>query len=321
MVRVRLILVVLSLCVIVNAQENTFRLTVLAYEWTTTHRTVNFSWPGRADTSCNGSVNMNAYSVGNSTYGSGTTSGSCSTTYTPPSNQSFDIRKPLVYILADTDTTRMVLTCTRNVRWSQCHALNPGQFVARINNGHFEVQALSGKGKEEWIRFDIVQQTTLSGQQPTVLRQSAVGSQEASTPMAAITAPSIEASESTSGTTDFPKRWKSMTSGSIRVLRFEGEYIYGEQILPEAASKAGVFFLMEVKKNGEKYAGKINGRIVRPDGGASCLVTYTTELTNVTKERIEGRSLGPPQNAKIDWATCEFAVPFGWQDFSWIPIK
>jgi hypothetical protein len=321
MKRITLIAVGLALCVTLRAQDNTFRLNVLAYQWTTTHRTVNFSWPGHADTSCSGTVNMNAYSVGNNTYGSGTTSNSCSTTYTPPSNQTFDIRKPVVYILADTDTNRMVLTCTRNVRWSQCQALNPGQFAARMNNGHFEVQALFGKGKEEWVKFDVVQQMALSRQDPATAQQTSSSSQELPTSTTQTAAPSIEAPESANAGSEFPKRWKSMTSGSIRVLRFEGEYIYAEQVLPEAASKAGMFFLLEVKKDGDKYTGKTNGRLVRSDGGASCPVTYATELTNVTKERIEGRGFGPPDNAKIDWQTCEFSLPSSWHEFSWIPVK
>jgi hypothetical protein len=67
--------------------------------------------------------------------------------------------------LADTETARMILTCTRNVLWSQCHALNPGFFMARNDKGHFEVQAVSAKGKEEWVRFDIVQQNAISTQE------------------------------------------------------------------------------------------------------------------------------------------------------------
>jgi hypothetical protein len=43
--------------------------------------------------------------------------------------------------------------------------LNPGGFLARIDNGHFEVQGKSPKGKEEWVKFDIAQQTALSNQQ------------------------------------------------------------------------------------------------------------------------------------------------------------
>src|ERR1022692_1600683 len=139
-----LILAVLLFGPLLRAQENTFRLTVLSYQWTTTHKTLTFSWPGYANTSCAGSSNMNGYISGSGNISaSGTSSDTCSTTYPPPSNQTIDIRKPVVFILADTESSRMVLTCTRNVRWSQCHALNPGPFLGRNDNGHFEVQALS----------------------------------------------------------------------------------------------------------------------------------------------------------------------------------
>jgi len=85
----------------------------------------------------------------------------CSTTYTPPGDQTIDIQKPVIFIQAETETRRMVLTCTRNVGWSQCHALNPGIFLARTDHGHFEVRATFAKGKQEWVRFDIVQQTAI----------------------------------------------------------------------------------------------------------------------------------------------------------------
>ena len=34
----------------------------------------------------------------------------------------------------------------------------------------------------------------------------------------------------------FPSKWKSTMSGSVRTLRFQGNYIYGEVLLPEAAA-------------------------------------------------------------------------------------
>ena len=65
----------------VKAQENTFRLEVLAYQWMTNHQTLTFTYPGRANTSCNGDVQMSgtADSFGN-IYASGRTSNTCSTT-------------------------------------------------------------------------------------------------------------------------------------------------------------------------------------------------------------------------------------------------
>jgi len=307
-----LVLAVLLCAPVVRAQEDTFRLTVLGYQWTSNHKTLTFSWPGHANTSCNGSTTINGYiSGGGNISASGTSSETCSTTYTPPTNQNIDIQTPIVFIQAETDSSRMVLTCARNVRWSQCHSLNPGRFLGRSDKGHFEVQAFFGKGKkEEWVKFDIVQQTAISRQQPQTTQ-----AQEAA---ASIEAPKSETAASDSG---FPARWKSMTNGTIRTLRFEGEYIYGEAVLPEAAAKAGVFGLMDVKKDGDKYAGKINRRTFSSDGSKACSATWPIELTLVSPERIEGRWLRPPADAKMDWGTCSVSLPADWQTFTWIPVR
>jgi hypothetical protein len=186
-----------------------------------------------------------------------------------------------------------------------------GRFLGRNDKGHFEVRAFFGKDKkEEWIKFDVVQQTGISRQQGET-----PATQEAA---ATIEPPPSEAEVSNSG---FPVRWKSMTNGTIRTLRFEGEYIYGEAVLPEAAAKAGVFGLMDVKKDGDKYVGKINRRSVSPEGGKACLATLPIELTLVSPQRIEGRWLVPPANAKMDWSTCTFSQPSDWQAFTWIPVR
>ena len=300
------------LCVPAWAQENTFRLTVLGYQWTTTHKTLTFSWPGYSNTSCNGNVTMNGNVSGGNLYASGTTSNTCSTTYTPPTNQNIEIQKPVVYILADTDSNRMIMTCTRYVRWSQCHALNPGPFLGRIDHGHFEVQATFGKGKEEWVKFDIVQQSAISPPQASPTPASASQAEVSA---------SIEAPISGTGNAAPVARWKSMTTGTIRTLRFEGDYIYGETVLSEAAAKAGSFFLLDLKKDGDKYIGKQNGKVVRSDGGASCPIAWQIELTLVTADRIEGRGFSPPTNAKIDWKECTFSPPAEWQNFTWIPVR
>jgi hypothetical protein len=306
------VILVALLCVPMWAQENTFPITVLGYQWTTTHKTWTFSWPGHSNTSCNGNVTMNGNVSGGNIYASGTTSDTCSTTYTPPTNQNIEIQKPVVYILAETDSSRMIMTCTRNVRWSQCHALNPGPFLGRVDHGHFEVQATFGKGKEEWVKFDIVQQNAISPPQESPAQASA-SQVEASA--------SIEAPRSEAGVTTPAARWKSMTTGAVRTLRFEGDYIYGETVLSEAATKAGSFFLLDLKKDGDKYIGKQNGKIVRSDGGASCSITWQVELTLVTPDRIEGRGFSPPTNAKVDWKECTFSPPADWQAFTWIPVR
>jgi hypothetical protein len=97
--------------------------------------------------------------------------------------------------------------------------------------------------------------------------------------------------------------------------------VYGETILPEVAVKAGAFTLIDIKKDGDKYTGKVNIRAIRADRGASCTANEPIELTLVTPDRIEGRILSPPLNAKLNWSTCEFDPSASWQDFAWIPVK
>jgi hypothetical protein len=306
-----LILAVLLYGPVLQSQEDTFRLTVLGFQWTTTHKTLTFAWPGHSNTSCNGNATMNGNISGGNISATGTSSETCSTTYTPPTNQNIDIQNAVVFIQAETEGSRMVLTCTRNVRWSQCHSLKPGRFLSRNGKGHFEVRAFFGKDKkEEWVKFDVVQRTAVSRQQPET-----PPAQEAA---ATIEAPESEAAGSNSG---FPSHWKSMTSGIVRTLRFEGEYIYGEAVLTEAAAKAGAFGLMDVKKDGDKYIGKINRRIVSQNGGRSCSMSSPIELTLVSPERIEGRVFTPPPNSNTDWTACTFSPPADWQAFTWIPVR
>jgi hypothetical protein len=316
MKKAALILAVLFFCRVLDAQENSFGISVHDYPRTTTHKTLTFSWPGYANTSCNGSVSMNGFASGGGNFSTnGTTSNTCntcSTSYTPSGTQNNDVQKPVVYILAESETSRIVPTCTRNVRWSQCHSLNHGTFVARLNDGHFEVQAVLGIGKEEWLRFDRVQQTAMSGQQP----------QTAPAPVpetaASIEAPKSEAPNTESG---FPGRWKSMNSGAVRTLRVEGEYVYAEVVLPDAQAKAGMFVLTEAKKDGEKYVGKTSKRLLNTQTGPSCSVTNPIESTLVTPDRIEGRVFVSPPSEKIDWNTCSYSSPSDWQPFVWIPVR
>lgn len=114
----------------------------------------------------------------------------------------------------------------------------------------------------------------------------------------------------------YPKRWKSLASGTSRILRFESDYIYGERIFPEEEKKLGRFELVEYKKAGEKYLGQARARVVQ--GSSPCLWTIQTELTLVTPTRIEGRSFSGRDGSKFDWKTCT-PKDQEWRNFVWIP--
>ena len=52
-----------------------------------------------------------------------------------------------------------------------------------------------------------------------------------------------------------PTRWKSLTSGTTKIIRRDGEHIYVERVLPEAARQAGCFSLADLQKKGDTHSG------------------------------------------------------------------
>ncbi len=123
-------------------------------------------------------------------------------------------------------------------------------------------------------------------------------------------------------------RWKSLASGTTKILRFEGDYIYIETVYSEELRKLGVFTISEGKKQGDKYVGTTREQRVwwetNPYTGEkvithSCIKESAFELTSVTPSRIEGRGLRPPQGAKFDYKKCKSSKPDEWVSFVWIP--
>ena len=179
----------------------------------------------------------------------------------------------------------------------------------------------TGKGKEEWIKFDMVHQTAIAPQQAhTTSAQLASnqGTSQAVSTQAA--ASSIEALKPSSDS-GFPRQWKSMTTGNSFTVRLERDYLHAKRNLLEAAVKAGMFFLIETKKDGGKYVGKANGRVLKTENGPACSINLAIEFTSVTPERIEGRAISALPNAKFDWHSCSWSPALEWQPFVWIPVK
>jgi S1-C subfamily serine protease len=128
----------------------------------------------------------------------------------------------------------------------------------------------------------------------------------------------------------FPALWKSLSTGNVRNLRFEGDYIYGEIVMTEEQRRLG-FATYELKKDGEGYKG-----VFRSGGTCSYVLSSLThfdtsthynqckferqiEFTSVTPNRIEGRGFGPPEGDKLDCRKCSYSKPPVWTPFVWIP--
>lgn len=128
----------------------------------------------------------------------------------------------------------------------------------------------------------------------------------------------------------FPTRWKSLQTGTTKILRRDGDRIYVETVLSEAQKNAGCFFLSDLQKKGDIFSGTFR---------YSCVCEYTRglgvyartftnrvtdetsiEITSIAPTRIEGRGMARPKGTKFDCKKREFSKPPSeWEKFTWIP--
>jgi hypothetical protein len=120
----------------------------------------------------------------------------------------------------------------------------------------------------------------------------------------------------------FPSRWKSLLTGTTKVIRRDGDRLYVETMWPEPAKQAGCFTTADLKKNGDGYSGMVK---------TSCVCQYSGFRTNrysidspqvitmFTPTRIEGWSMAPPEGAQLDCKKGTYTKPFVRKNFVWIP--
>lgn len=129
---------------------------------------------------------------------------------------------------------------------------------------------------------------------------------------------------------DFPTRWKSLESGTTKVVRRDGDRMYVETELPEAQKNAGCFALADLQRKGDVFGGLYR---------SSCVCQYTVglgayartltnrytaesqmEITKVTPTRIEGRIETPTAKSKFNCRKGTYTkLENDWVSFAWIP--
>jgi S1-C subfamily serine protease len=67
----------------------------------------------------------------------------------------------------------------------------------------------------------------------------------------------------------FPSRWKSLLSGTTKILKRDSDRIYVETVLPDAQKNAGCFILADLQKKGDIFSGTTR---------SSCVCQYTRGL-------------------------------------------
>lgn len=128
----------------------------------------------------------------------------------------------------------------------------------------------------------------------------------------------------------FPTRWRSLQSGTTKIIRRDGDRIYVETLLPDEQKNAGCFKLAELQKKGELYFGTARQSCVCQYQPALELAYKTNhftsegpiEISKITPTRIEGRAPVPPNGTKMDCRRGKYSKPeseWPMTAFTWIP--
>ena len=129
----------------------------------------------------------------------------------------------------------------------------------------------------------------------------------------------------------FPTRWKSLVSGTTKLIRRDSDRLYVETVLPDASKQAGCFQISDLEKRGDLYAGVSKVQCVcqyqkfRIGSGRYDVLTNQfsietpIEITKISPTRIEGIATGPPPDAKFDCEKRTYSKPSAPQTFVWIP--
>ena len=128
----------------------------------------------------------------------------------------------------------------------------------------------------------------------------------------------------------YPTLWKSLSSGLVRKLRFDGDFIYGETVSSGAAANPE-FVSYELKREKDGYRGTVRSdwKCEYPapaltwDYGSMrqnrCKFEEQIEFTSVTPNRIEGRTFEPVAGGKFDCKKCSYSKKSMPASFTWIP--
>jgi hypothetical protein len=125
-----------------------------------------------------------------------------------------------------------------------------------------------------------------------------------------------------------PERWKSLLTGTTKLIRRDGDRLYVETIYHSDVDKQlGCFANADLKKTGSSYSGTVNE-------SCNCQTYYwfthqtfisrwsiqsPMTLTTITPTRIEGWTMGPAKGNVIDCAKGRYSRPLVKQTFVWIP--
>jgi S1-C subfamily serine protease len=118
----------------------------------------------------------------------------------------------------------------------------------------------------------------------------------------------------------FPTRWKSLASGTTKLIRRDGDRLYVETVASAGQRQFGAFSIADLKKQGDVYSGNVKSMTFCSGWGFKSTVTENLlQITIFTSSRIEGWLMEPPPDATFDCKKRRYSKPMVRQSFVWIP--
>jgi hypothetical protein len=125
---------------------------------------------------------------------------------------------------------------------------------------------------------------------------------------------------------ELPMRWKSLDTGTTKIVKQSGDYLYAENVLPPELKNAGGKVIASFEKQGTRWVGKSRSSLpcMLHQGTAFqrvkwCSHEFDMELTVVSPTRIEGVGMVPRRDTKFKCSRCEYAGDLERREFVWIP--
>jgi len=126
----------------------------------------------------------------------------------------------------------------------------------------------------------------------------------------------------------FPKRWKSLNSGTTKIIRRDGDRLYVETVLSAKSRARGAMTVAELKLSEDGvWRGTSRRRFPCTPGGGTwtrirwkiCTFEHPTNIYELGSNRIEGDAWSYPDNTKFNCRKCSFSKRGYADQFVWIP--
>jgi hypothetical protein len=133
-----------------------------------------------------------------------------------------------------------------------------------------------------------------------------------------------EPAEQPSADWNFPRVWKSLSTGRTKTVSLNGTDLYIENDIPVELRRAGAFSSANLKKAGDKWVGvhreRVNCRPMALAHRKVCpAIEMPTTITSITRDRIEGFGEEPLNDSAFDCRRCSFVEPPQQKPFVWLP--